>query len=155
MYPLKAEMGLPFMCQSQYEMFPIRHLKLTLYCKLLTFFLFCMGEIKFIFQLKKKQLFVLVCCVFPIREEPGILLTSSRSALAFTFRQFFVYHLEGKKSESCGILKQNILKCFPLNFFDFTGFEHIFCSPDSMLFLLVLFDFFTFSILQYRNKKFP
>lgn len=101
MYPLKAEMGLPFMCQSQYETFPIRYLKLTLYCKLLTFFLFCMGEIKFIFQLKKKQPFVSVCCIFPIREEePEMLLISSRSVLAFTLRHNFLFTVWKGKNRS-------------------------------------------------------
>lgn len=94
MYQFKAEMGLPFICQSQYEMFP--HRQLTLYCKLLTFFLFCMGEIKFIFQLKKATL-VLVCFVFHIRDEsPQMVSTSSKSAVAFSFRQLFVYRLEGQ-----------------------------------------------------------
>lgn len=66
MYPLKAETGLSFMRPSQYEMFLNRQLKL--YCKLLTFILFCMGEIKFVFQLKKQTgqpCFGLLCVPYP------------------------------------------------------------------------------------------
>lgn len=142
MYPLKAEMGLPFMCQSQYEMFPKRQLKLTLYWKLLTFFLFCMGEIKFIFQLKKKKKQPLFGFVVFCISEMKSLKCSPHQANPHQCAHLDALQclLAGRpKSDSCGIFKQKISKCFPPH----CAVSHILCSPYSVLCLFCTFDFFT------------
>lgn len=69
-------------------------------------------------SIKKKATFCFGLLYFPYqRRRAWEAVDIKQISAGFHLKtQFFVYRLEGQKSESCGILKQNISKCFPLHF---------------------------------------